>query len=277
MSRPTKSRSILRTPAGLIGALLFLIILVVALFGGRFTSNDITDIVGMPGFGPSDEAFLGTDALGRDVWTRVLHGGLSVVILGVITTLLTYLVGLPIGLIAGFKRGRWDTWLMRGTDVLLAFPAVILILVFITALGASLWVLVVGVMLALVGNTIRIVYSATLEVSTRGYVEAAIARGERTWWILLHEILPSISTAVIADMGVRFTYAILGIAAMNYLGVGLQPPAADWGIMVSENQMYIELNPFAVLVPAVMLALLTISVNLIADAYLQTRRRLITS
>jgi ABC-type dipeptide/oligopeptide/nickel transport system permease subunit len=116
-----------------------------------------------------------------------------------------------------------------------------------------------------------------LEVSTRGYVEAAIARGERTWWILLHDVLPSISTSVIADMGVRFTYAILAIAAMNYLGVGLQPPAADWGIMVSENQMYIELNPFAVLVPAVMLALLTISVNLIADAYLQTRRRSLTS
>ncbi len=265
-------RSIAKQRSGQTGLVMLIFVIAVALLGRFLSPHSITDIVGMPGSGPSSDALLGTDGLGRDVLSRVLHGGFTVLWLGATVSILTYLVALPIGLFAGFKRGRWDTWLMRSTDVLLAFPALLLVLVFITAVGTQIWVLVVGVMLALVGSSIRIIYSATLEVSTRGYVEAAIARGERTAWILHHEVLPSISSSVIADAGVRFTYAILGIAAMNFLGVGLQPPAADWGLMVAENKMFIQVNLLSVLAPAILLALLTISVNLIADAYMQGRK-----
>jgi peptide/nickel transport system permease protein len=115
----------------------------------------------------------------------------------------------------------------------------------------------------------RIVRAATLEVSVRGYVEAAVARGERVPAILGREILPNITAPVVADFGLRFTYAIIIIASMNFLGLGLTPPAADWGLMVAENRQFIALNLWAVLAPAIMLAVLTVAVNLVGDAHVK--------
>ena len=119
----------------------------------------------------------------------------------------------------------------------------------------------------------RVMRTATLETATRGYVEAAFARGEGMLWILRREILPNILPVLLADFGVRFGYSIILIASVNYLGLGLAPPAADWGLMISENREFISINLWSVLAPAIMLALLTISVNLVADAYIQTSSR----
>jgi ABC-type dipeptide/oligopeptide/nickel transport system permease subunit len=134
-------------------------------------------------------------------------------------------------------------------------------------------VLVFGVVLVLFPGLTRIVRTATLEVATRSYVEAAVARGEPTIRTLRRDVLPNISPILFADIGIRFGWAVIIIASMNFLGLGLKPPAADWGIMISENRQMLAINPWSVLAPAVALAMLTISVSLVADAYSRSTGR----
>jgi peptide/nickel transport system permease protein len=129
------------------------------------------------------------------------------------------------------------------------------------------------VVIVLFPGVARIVRAATEEVSQRGYVESAVARGEKTSGILAREILPNIVTPIMADVGIRFAAAVIFIASMNYLGLGLRPPSSDWGLMVSENRRVISTNVWGVLAPAAMLGLLAIAVNLVADAYARTRGR----
>lgn len=259
-----------RTPSGAIGLSLLIGVLVIALFGPLFAPHSITATVGPPGQPPSSSALLGTDFLGRDVLSRVLHGGLSVVLLGGAATALAYLVGVTIGLVAGYSRSIIDPILMRGVDVLLAFPALLILLLLVSGLGTHVWVLLIGVALVQLPGIARVIRTTTLEASTRGYVEAAAARGERMPAVLRREILPNIAPVLLADFGIRFGVSIVLIASMNFLSLGLTPPKADWGLMISENRDYISLNLWSVLAPAIMLALLTISVNLTADAYVRS-------
>jgi ABC-type dipeptide/oligopeptide/nickel transport system permease subunit len=262
-----------QTVAGKVGLGMLVFVLAVAFFGPLISPHGIASPIASPGQPPSGAAPLGTDYLGRDVLSRVLHGGLSVIWIGTAATLLSYALGITVGLIAGYQRTLVDPVLMRGVDVLLAFPALLVLLLLVAGLGSHIWVLVIGVALVQLPPIARIIRTATLEVSTRGYVEAAQARGERTSAILRREILPNVAPVVLADFGIRFGFSIILIASVNYLGLGLAPPAADWGLMIAENQQYISLNVWSVLSPAIMLALLTICVNLIADAYVQTLGR----
>jgi peptide/nickel transport system permease protein len=262
-----------RTGSGMVGLSLLFAVLAVALLGGLVAPHSITETVGPPGRGPSSSALLGTDYLGRDVLSRVLHGGRSVVALGSAATALAYLFGLAVGLVAGYRGGLIDTVLMRGVDVLLALPGLLVLLLLVAGLGTHVWVLLLGVMLVQLPGIARVMRTATLEVSTRGYVEAAVARGERTFPLLRREILPNITPVLLADLGIRFGISIVFIASMNFLSLGLTPPKADWGLMISENRDYISLNVWGVLGPAVMLALLTIAVNLTADAYVRSLGR----
>jgi peptide/nickel transport system permease protein len=262
-----------RIPAGMVGLALLLFVLAMAFLGPLVSPHSITATVGLPGQGPSSAAPLGTDFLGRDVLSRVLHGGRSVVLLGCAATTMAYAVGVAVGLVAGYSRSVLDPILMRGVDVLLALPALLVLLLLATGLGPHIWVLLVGVALVQLPGIARVMRTATLEASTRGYVEAAVARGEPTRSVLTQEILPNISPILLADFGIRFGVSIVFIASMNFLSLGLTPPTADWGLMISENRDYIALNVWAVLAPAIMLALLTISVNLVADAYVRTSGR----
>ena len=245
----------------------------VALLGPIFAPHGIAVPIGGPGQTPSSAAPLGTDYLGRDVLSRLLNGGRSVIWIGGAATLLSYVIGLTIGLVAGYSRSAIDPLLMRGVDVLLAFPALLVLLLLVGGLGPHVGVLIIGVALVQLPGIARIVRTATLEISTRGFVEAAEARGESTFALLVREILPNIAPIILADFGIRFGYSIILIASVNYLGLGLAPPAADWGLMMSENQQFIAVNVWAVLAPAIMLALLTIGVNLVADAYVRTLGR----
>jgi ABC-type dipeptide/oligopeptide/nickel transport system permease subunit len=149
---------------------------------------------------------------------------------------------------------------------MLSFPALLFLLVLVTGAGTSTTVLVVGVALVQMPLVARIVRAATLEQSVRGFVEAAVARGERTAAILGREILPNVAPAIAADVGLRFTYSIILVASVNFFGLGLQPPAADWALIISENREGLTLNPWVILVPAALIALLTISLNLVGDA-----------
>jgi ABC-type dipeptide/oligopeptide/nickel transport system permease subunit len=262
-----------RVRSGRVGLLLLAFVLLVALIGPLVAPHDPAQPIDLPGLPPSADAPLGTDGLGRDVLSRVLHGGLTVIGLGLAAAAVSYLGGLTIGLLAGYSRRLLDAGLMRGVDVLLAFPPLLFVLVLVTGAGTSALVLVLAVGIVQITGISRIVRAATLEVSVRGYVEAAVARGERTPAILSREILPNIMAPVLADFGLRFTYAIVLIASMNFLGLGLAPPAADWGLMVAENRQFITLNLWGVLAPAIMLAVLTIAVNLIGDAHVRVLGR----
>jgi peptide/nickel transport system permease protein len=266
-------RSVTADWSGRIGLLLLTIVVLLALIGPAFAPHSITAPIGIPGAGPSGSAPLGLDFLGRDVLSRVLSGGRSTLLLGGAATALTYLVGVTIGLIAGYARSIADPLLMRTVDVFLSFPALLVMLLFVTAFGGGRGVLVGAAALVLFPGVARIVRTATLEVSTKAYVEAAVARGERTVAVLRREILPNIAAPIIADLGIRFSWSIILIASVNYLGLGLKPPTADWGLMVSENREIISSNPLALLAPAVILAVLIIAVNLVGDAYVRQRGR----
>jgi peptide/nickel transport system permease protein len=222
---------------------------------------------------PSGAFPLGTDYLGEDVLSRVLWGGRSVIIFAALATALGYVVGGTIGLVTGFGRGVVDATLMRTMDVLLAFPPILFLLMLATGAGPSVTALILGIAIVHVPSVARIVRTATLEIAQRGYVEAAVARGDSTAMILRREILPNISGTIAADAGPRFTISILLVAAVNFLGLGLSPPAADWAIMISENRTAITIQPWAVVVPALLIAVLTISLNVVADAVARSHGR----
>ena len=256
----------LQTRSGAVGFGLVTFVVLVAVFGRYFAPHGPSASIGVPLGGPSGDALLGTDSLGRDVFSRLLYGGRSVIALAAAATALAYLVGLTVGLVAGYSRSVVDPLLMRTADVMLAFPPLLFLLVLITGAGTGVGVLVIGVAAIQAPGISRIVRTATLEVSVRGYVEAAVARGERGESVVVREVLPNILAPVLVDAGLRFTYSILIIASVNFLGLGLQPPSPDWALMISENRQYISLNPAAALTPAAMIALLTIGINLTGDA-----------
>jgi peptide/nickel transport system permease protein len=255
-----------RSDSGRIGLAGTLLVLALVVVGPFFAPHDPAAIAGVPYTRPDGDFLLGTDALGRDVLSRVVWGGRSIVGLSLLATALAYVVGTTIGLVAGYSRTILDAVLMRAMDVLLAVPPLLFLLVLATGAGRSKAVLVTGVATVHVPSIARIVRTATQEVSTRGYVEAAVARGEHTAAVLRREILPNILGPVLADAGVRLTGSIIILAAVNFLGLGLQPPAADWALMISENRDGITLQPWAVAAPALLIAFLTIAVNIMADA-----------
>ena len=255
-----------RTRSAKVGLVTGGLLILLALIGPFFAPHTPSEPVGVPFASPGSAAMFGTDLLGRDVLSRILWGGRSVLGLSIAATGIAYVVGLTIGLVAGYSRSALDGILMRAMDVILAFPALLFLLVIATGAGHSKVALILGVATVHLPGIARIVRAATLEVSVRSYVEAAIVRGERTSSLLWHEILPNALGPVFADAGIRLTGSILLIASVNFLGLGLQPPAADWALMISENRGGITLQPWVIAVPALLLAALTISVNLVADA-----------
>ena len=252
-----------------VGLVVLAIVLLVAFLGPLFAPYSPTELAGIPYSTPNGDFWLGTDSLGRDVLSRVLHGGRSVILLAVGATLLAYLIGGAIGLFAGYTRSFADGVLMRGVDLLLAFPPLLLLLLVAAGIGAGPTVIVIGVAAINIPGIARIVRTVSLEVSVRGYVEAAITRGERTSAILAREVLPNIAGPLVADAGVRLTGSILFVAGLNFLGLGLQPPSSDWATMIAENRTTIDLQPWAVAAPAAMIAILTVAVNVVGDAISQ--------
>jgi peptide/nickel transport system permease protein len=256
----------LRSATGAVGLALLLLVIGTAALGPFFAPHSPTEPIGIPFDGPSAAAPLGYDVLGRDVLSRILWGGRSVLALAGLATLLAYAAGGLVGLLAGYSRSLLDSVLMRSADVLIAFPALLFILVLIAGAGTSKAALVAGVAIVQAPLVARIVRTATIEQAVRGFVEAAVARGESTFAILRREILPNILSPIAADFGLRFTYSIILVASVNFFGLGLQPPDADWALIISENRDGLALNPWVILVPAALIALLTVSLNLVGDA-----------
>jgi peptide/nickel transport system permease protein len=252
---------------GIVGWTLLLLIVALAVLGPIFAPHAIDDPIGRPGLAPRPGAPLGTDFLGRDVLSRMLHGGGSLLLLAFVATALTYFIGVSLGMLAGYTKSFVDPLVMRAVDLMLSFPPLLLLLVLLGAAGTGTTVIVVGVVIVVTPGVVRVVRTATLTVANRGYVEAAVARGESTVAILRREILPSIVPVVVADLGIRFGASVILVASLNYLGLGAQPPEASWALMVAENRAVLSTNPWSVLAPGLLLGVLTVAVNLIGDAY----------
>jgi peptide/nickel transport system permease protein len=242
------------------------VILGVAFVGPFVTPHSPTALVGGPYASPSSAYPLGTDYIGEDVLSRCLAGGSHLILYALVAIAFAYLIGAAVGLLAGFSRSILDPILMRLVDLLLAFPAIFLVLILAARYGSGPTIVIIGITFIHVPLVARLVRTATLEVSVLGYVEAAVARGDSTIAILRREILPNIVGPLSADAGPRLTTSILLVASLNFLGVGVAPPAPSWSGMISENTTGLGLNPWAVIAPAILIGILTVSVNVVADA-----------
>jgi peptide/nickel transport system permease protein len=248
-----------------IGLGIVALMVAIAVFGPLVAPHSPTEFVAVPNSGPSSKAIFGADALGRDVWSRFLHGGLSVLWMSVAATLIGIVVGVWIGLVAAYSRNWLDDVLMRGNDVVLAFPAIVLVLLFVSAIGPKLWLIVLMVGITHAPRVARVIRGAGQEVAERDFVKAAEAVGERRSRIVFGEMLPNVTSPLLVEIGLRMTYSIGLIAALSFLGFGLQPPSADWGLMINENRLSITVQPWAVLLPILAIGLLTVGSNLITD------------
>jgi peptide/nickel transport system permease protein len=264
---PSAWRTILGTVEGRVGLAVGVAMLLLIAFGRFFAPYSPTEIgTGIATQGPSADHWFGTDHLGRDVLSRFLSGGDTIVLVPLAAVLLAFAVGGGLGMLGGYLRGRWDAVITRSFDLLLTLPPLLLVLVLIAGLGTSSVVLVVTVALVFVPRMGRVVRGATQAVVTSDYVSAAQARGERTASILLREVFPNIAAPAIADFALRITYGVIFVATLNFLGLGAQPPQPDWGLMVADSRAYLSAQPWAALAPALGIAALSISFNLIADA-----------
>ena len=248
-----------------IGVLLVVLLVALALVGPFFAPHSPTDFVGAPYAHPSSAAPLGTDNLGRDVLSRFLWGGRSILGLSLLATALGLALGVSIGLVAAYTRSILDDVLMRAMDVILAFPSIVLALVVVATIGPKLWLLVLVVGLTTTPRVARVTRGAALEIVERDFVQAAEVLGESRLKILFGEILPSITSPLLVEASLRLTYSIGLIASLSFLGFGLQPPAADWGLMINENRQALTIQPWGAVMPVIAIALLTIGTSLIGD------------
>ncbi len=272
-SRPARTarvdfiRATMRPIEGRI-ALVLLGILTVAIVAGPWLApySPTETAVGLPLRGPSADHPFGTDGLGRDVLSRVLWGGRGVILLPFLGIVLAFASGGLLGAIAGYRGGWFDTLFARATDLTLAMPPILLVLLVVAGLGESSVVLVLGVGLVFAPRIARVVRGAAQVAAANDYVEIARTRGESAMSVALREVLPNISGTLSVEFALRLTHAIIFVATLNFLGVGAQPPSPNWGLMVSEGRSVLSQVPLVALAPAAMIALLAIALNMLADA-----------
>jgi peptide/nickel transport system permease protein len=247
------------------GLAIVALLVLVALAGPLAAPHSPTEFVAIPNSPPSGDAIFGADALGRDVLSRFLYGGRTVLWLSAAATLLGIVVGVVVGLIAAYARNWLDDVLMRANDVLLAFPQIIFVLLAVSAVGPKLWLIVLTVGLTHAPRVARVIRGAALEIVERDFVKSAEVVGEKRWRIVFAEVLPNVTSPLLVEVGLRMTYSIGLVAGISFLGFGLQPPDADWGLMINENRLSITVQPWAVLLPVIAIGLLTVGTNLITD------------
>ena len=255
-----------RSRRGQVGLALVIPIVLIALLGPFVAPKSPTAFVGLPYAGPSSEAWLGTDGIGRDVLSRVLWGGREILALAVLATAIGIVVGTALGTTAGYVKGALDEAIMRTLDVALAFPQIILALLLVSIIGPQLWLVCLAVAAIHAPQVARVARAATLRTVEQDHVKYAEAFGIPRRRVILGEVVPNIISPVMVEAGLRLTYSIAIIASLSFLGFGLQPPSADWGLMVNENRIGIQQNPWPVVAPIVLIAILTVGVNMFSDA-----------
>ena len=259
-------RRFLRRPtavAGLVGVLTVLSLAVLAPLIAPYApeQGDFTSVL----TGPSGAHLFGTDELGRDVLSRVLVGARASLLAGIGATALAMVVAIPIGLVAGYYRGLLDTCIMRATDVMLAFPFLILSVGLAAILGPSLNNAILALAVAAVPGFIRITRAEVLGLREQEYVQAAIVNGAPDHVILSRHVLRNCTSPLVVQASIVIPTAIIGEAALSYLGLGVQPPTASWGTMLATAQSYISQTPSLALFPGTAIAITTLSFNLLGD------------
>ena len=221
--------------------------------------------------GPSRKFWFGTDQFGRDILSRVMSGATSLVVVSVAGAALGIILGTVVGMTSGFLGGRRDEVIMRIMDGLMSFPSLLIALLVLNSLGPSGVNIVATVGIVFMAPASRVMRSVTLSVKSLEFVESARLRGEPTAYITFREILPNAVPVLAVEASVRFSYAILLVASLGFLGLGVQPPSSDWGLMISESRRFIVAAPWVAIAPAMAVATLVVGVNLLADGIRQAR------
>ncbi len=226
------------------------------------------DVIGKAYEQSSATSILGTDQIGRDLYSRLIYGARNTIGIALVTTLVSFLFGGSLGVLAALKRGWLDQGISRVVDAFLAIPVLIFALMMLAVVGKSVINLVVILALLDATRVFRLSRAVALNAVVMDYVESAKLRGEGMGWIVFKEIVPNILPPLITEFGLRFCFVFLTISALSFLGVGIQPPTADWGSMVAENKTLITFGNPAPLYPAAAIALLTVAVNFVVDWFL---------
>ena len=256
------------------GLLVILVYVFVALFAPLIAPYGEAEVFPIPYAPWSSEFIFGTDQIGRDIFSRLIYGARNTVGIAVATTALAFIIGGILGLAAAIARGWLDQLLSRTVDVLMAIPSLIFALVLLSIFGSTVTNLIIIIAVLDSTRVFRLTRAVSINVVVMDYVEAARLRGEGLVWIMRREILPNIMPPLIAEFGLRFCFVFLTIAALSFLGVGIQPPTADWGSMVRENASLIQFAQYDIkagltpLLPASAIALLTVAVNFVVDWFL---------
>jgi peptide/nickel transport system permease protein len=253
-----------------IGVALVGVIVLLAIVGPYVAPYGPSAPVGVPNSNPSSTAVLGTDYLGQDVLSRVLYGGGSILVIAVIATALGLIAGTAIGLVAAYSRNALDDVLMRGMDVLLALPQILLALLFVAIVGARAWVIVVAIALTTVPRMARVARGAAQPVVERDFIAASEAMGVPRWRIVSGELLPNTLGPLTVEASLRLTYNIAVIATLAFLGLSTNPNGANWGTMIKENQLVLPVQPWGAAAPIIVIALLTVGTGLIGDGIART-------
>lgn len=251
---------------GLVGITIVLVMVLAALLAPWIAPYDPAALVGKGLQGSSAEHWLGTDNLGRDVLSRVIWGARSSLTGGVLATLVALAVAVPIGLTAGYFRGWWDTIVMRATDVSLAFPFIVLAVWLAAVLGPSLInaALVIGI--SQMPQQLRIARGEALALREADYVTAARTDGGRSFFILRRHVLPNVMNTVVVQAALILPFAIITLAMLSFLGLGVQPPTADWGVMLTQAQSYVSKDIMLAVVPGLAIFFTAVGFNLLGDS-----------
>lgn len=247
------------------GLLVIVVYILVAQFAPVLAPFGETQVVG-EGFAPWGGQFLlGTDNLGRDMFSRLVYGARNTLGIAFLTTVLAFLLGGLSGLVAAIKGGAIDQGLSRVVDILMAIPQLIFALLILSVVGTTATSLVLVIALLDATRVFRLSRAVAMNVVVQDFVEAARLRGEGLWWLVTREVLPNAAAPLIAEFGLRFCFVFLFISALSFLGLGIQPPTADWGSMVRDNAVLITFGDISPLLPALAVALITVSVNFVVD------------
>ncbi|MGB9647212.1 MAG: ABC transporter permease [Stellaceae bacterium] len=214
---------------------------------------------------PSLHYLAGTDEYGRDVFSRLLFGSQLSLALGLTATLISMGIGVPLGLIAGYRRGATDELIMRTLDVMMAFPPIMLVLLILAVTPPSLMKTAIAIGVLAVAPIARVTRSVALDLMSGEFIEAARARGERLRYLLMRELLPNVWPVLMVEASLRVVFAVLLGAVLSFLGFGVQPPAADWGLMISNGRAFVDTAPWISLAPGIAMSITVIGISLVGD------------
>ena len=255
-----------RTRRGIAGLALLAPVVLLAFLGPLVAPHSATAFLSQPFAPPSSSFLLGTDVLGRDVLSRLMTGGWRLLLMASAATAIGVIVGAGIGVSAAYYRRSTDAILMRGVDLVLAFPQLVFALLLVSVIGPKTWLIILAVGISHVPQVARVIRSASLDLTERDFVKAAQLLRLPSRQVITGEILPNLVTPLMVETGLRLTFSIILMAGLSFIGLGVQPPAADWGVMINENRLGLAANPWCVIAPAFVILLLTVGTNTFTDA-----------